>query len=277
MLPDFIVIGAMKAGTTALFQYLVKHPQISMPWRKELDFFSNEANWAKGVEWYEEQFATAPDGMVIGEASPNYTKRHSWPDTPKRLISVVPDAKLIYMVRDPIVRMQSMYLDMLHYGGEVRSVAEVANDHDYISTSLYGWQLVPYFEHFGSDRILVETAERLKADRDGVLERVFRFLEVDPEQMPPVEEIRANVSEAKRIPNRLGMFVRRYRPWAVDPRRQDLPRWRKAVFLQQSTHDAARFKGAPRRRLEERFTEDARRLQSMVDVDLSAWSWYRPQ
>lgn len=277
MLPDFIVIGAMKAGTTALFQYLVKHPGIHMPWRKELDFFSNEANWAKGVEWYEEQFAAAPGGMLIGEASPNYTKRHSWPDTPKRLISVVPDAKLIYMVRDPIVRMQSMYLDMLHYGGEVRPVDAVANDQDYISTSLYGWQLVPYHEHFGPDRILVETAERLKADRDGVLRRVYEFLDVDPALMPEVDEIRANVSEAKRIPNRLGMFVRRYRPWAVDPKRQDLPRWRKKVFLRQSTHAAARFSDSARRKLEERFTEDARRLQSMAEVDLSYWNWYRPQ
>ena len=276
MLPDFIVIGAMKAGTTALFQYMVKHPGIHMPWRKELDFFSNEANWAKGVAWYEEQFAKAPSGMLIGEASPNYTKRHSWPETPKRLATVVPEAKLIYMVRDPIVRMQSMYLDMLHYGGEVRSKTDVAKDHDYITTSLYGWQLVPYVEHFGADRILVETAERLKSDRDGVLERVFRFLGVDPALMPEVEEIRANVSGEKRIPNRLGMFVRRYRPWAVDPRRQDLPRWRKAVFLRRSTHDAAVFPRAAQAALQERFTEDARRLQSMVDVDLSAWEWYRP-
>jgi hypothetical protein len=277
MLPDFVVIGAMKAGTTALFQYLVKHSDVHMPWRKELDFFSNEANWARGVEWYEDQFNPPREGMLIGEASPNYTKRHSWPDTAKRLITVVPDAKLIYLVRDPIARMQSMYLDMLHYGGELRSVDQVANDHDYISTSLYGWQLVPYFEHFGADRILVETAERLKADRDGVLARVFDFLDLDPARMPQVEEIRANVSEAKRIPNRLGMVVRRYRPWAVDPKRQDLPRWRKAVFLRQSTHSAARFSDASRRRLEERFSEDARRLQTMVDIDLSYWDWYRPQ
>ena len=277
MLPDFIVIGAMKAGTTALFQYLVKHPDVHMPWQKELDFFSNEANWAKGVEWYTDQFEPSRDGMLIGEASPNYTKRHSWPETAKRLISVVPDAKLIYMVRDPIARMQSMYLDMLHYGGEIRPVDRVANDHDYIATSLYGWQLVPYFEHYGADRILVETAERLMADRDAVLDRVQRFLGLDPAHMPAVEEIRANVSEAKRIPNRLGLIVRRFRPTAVDPRRHDLPRWRKALVLRQSTHDAARFSAGARRQLEQRFTEDAQRLQSMVDVDLSAWSWYRPQ
>ncbi len=277
MLPDFIVIGAMKAGTTALFQYLVKHPQVSMPWRKELDFFSNEANWAKGIAWYEEQFDNAAPGQRVGEASPNYSKRHSWPETPKRMAEVLPDVRIIYMVRDPIARMQSMYLDMLHYGGEVRSMNEAAIDHDYRTTSSYGWQLVPYVQTYGADRVLVETADRLRADRDAVLDRVFRFLDVDPAVMPEVGPIEANRSDEKRIPNQLGRRIRRSRPWAVDPRRHDLPRWRKALLLRQSSHEAARLSPAKRRELEEFFTPDLHRLQSMVEVDLSYWPWYQPQ
>jgi len=277
MLPDFIVIGAMKAGTTALFQYLVKHPGVYMPWRKELDFFSNQARWDQGVGWYEEQFAAAPVGMLIGEASPNYTKRHAWPETPDRMARVVPEAKLIYMVRDPIARMQSMYLDMLHYGAEVRSMDEAASDHDYITTSLYGWQLAPYAETFGSDRILVETAHRLRVDRDAVLERVLTFLGVNPAAMPEIDAIEANRSDDKRIPNRLGMYIRRSRPWAVDPLRTDLPAWRNRMLLRQSNHRAARLSRAARADLEERFTPDLHRLQQMVDVDLSYWPWYRPQ
>jgi len=277
MLPDFIVIGAMKAGTTALFQYLVKHPGVYMPWRKELDFFSNQAKWDQGVGWYEEQFADAPPGVLVGEASPNYTKRHSWPETSDRMAKVVPEAKLIYMVRDPIARMQSMYLDMLHYGAEVRSMNDVTGDHDYIATSLYGWQLAPFVEAYGSDRVLVETAHRLRVDRDGVLDRVLTFLGVDPSAMPEIEPIEANRSDAKRIPNRLGMYIRRSRPWAVDPSRSDLPGWRTRLLLRQSSHRAARLTTEARRALEERFTPDLHRLQGMVDVDLSYWPWYRPQ
>lgn len=277
MLPDFIVIGAMKAGTTALFQYLVKHPQVYMPWRKELDFFSNPTNWHRGVGWYEDQFSAAPANMVVGEASPNYTKRHTWPDTPERMVEVVPEAKLIYMVRDPIERMQSMYLDMLHYGAEVRSMSEVAGDQDYITTSLYGWQLAPYVEAYGPDRVLVETADRLRVDREAALDRVFTFLGVDPAAMPEIEAIEANRSDAKRIPNRLGMLVRRSRPWAVNPLRNDLPTWRDRVLMRQSSHRAARLSREARGALEAQFTADLHRLQTMVKVDLSCWPWYRPQ
>ena len=277
MLPDFIVIGAMKAGTTALFQYLVKHPRVSMPWRKELDFFSNETNWAKGVAWYEEQFANASPGQRVGEASPNYSKRHTWPETPGRMAEVLPNARIIYMVRDPIARMESMYLDMLHYGGEVRSMNEVSGDHDYRTTSSYGWQLAPYVETYGADRVLVETADRLRADRDAVLDRVFRFLDVEPGDMPAVGPIEANRSDEKRIPNWLGRRIRRSRPWAVDPKRKDLPRWRNRLLLRQSSHDAAHLSGSKRRELEAHFTPDLHRLQSMVDVDLSYWPWYQPQ
>ena len=76
MLPDFIIIGAMKCGTTSLHHYLSLHPDISVSRRKELDFFVAEENWARGLAWYESQF---PDkGKVRGEASPKYTFNPRW-------------------------------------------------------------------------------------------------------------------------------------------------------------------------------------------------------
>src|SRR5215211_9390855 len=107
-LPNFLVIGAMKAGTTSLYHYLRHHPQVFMPEIKELNFFNPLRNWRRGVEWYEEQFEGIPDSVVaIGEASTSYTKFPWIREVPARITSVLGEIRLIYVVRDPIERMQS--------------------------------------------------------------------------------------------------------------------------------------------------------------------------
>lgn len=268
MLPDFIVIGAMKAGTTSLFGYLRTHPQVFLPWRKEIHFFSHDDNWEKGVHWYEDQFAGASPDQRIGEASPSYSKRHLFPDASDRLAKVLPTARIIYLVRDPITRLQSMYLDMLYYGGERRSLSQaVRSDDDYILTSSYGWQLEPYVERFGRERILVETSDQLRADPNAVLQRVFGFIGVD--EMPPAEPIESNLSETKRIPNRLGRRLQRVRP----SDRADPPTLRDRLLTRQSSLRAAALRPQLRTELEDVFGEDLRRLQQLVEVDLSAWNW----
>lgn len=277
MLPDFVVIGAMKAGTTSLFRYLRTHPGVFMPWRKELDFFSNDANWKRGLAWYEQQFDDAAPGQRIGEASPNYSKRHLWPETAARLTGALPGARIIYLVRDPIVRLQSMYLDMLSYGGESRSIgAAVASDPDYILTSSYGMQIEPYVERLGRDRVLVETSERLRADPAAVMGRVFGFLELDWEAAAAIDPIETNLSESKRIPTRLGRMVRRWRPEAVDTA-TPAPGPAARLLTRPSGYDAARLSSRARRRLRRRLAPDMRRLQELTDVDLSYWTGWDGQ
>src|SRR4051812_3312851 len=106
-LPNLIVIGAKKSGTTSLYVYLDAHPEISMTRDKELNFFVEERNWSRGLGWYGEQFdAGAP---VRGEASPYYTALPHHRGVPERMASVIPDARLVYMVRDPIARLLSHY------------------------------------------------------------------------------------------------------------------------------------------------------------------------
>ena len=82
MLPNFLVIGAAKAGTTSLYHYLRAHPQIYMSERKELNFFIEKDGWEKGQEWYEKQFERAGDAVAIGEASPNHSKYPLFPGVP---------------------------------------------------------------------------------------------------------------------------------------------------------------------------------------------------
>lgn len=101
-LPDFIIIGAQKCGTTSLFNYLSKHPDVSLPEEKEIHFFDKFYN--KGINWYKKNFLN--DGMLTGEATPYYIYH---PHVTVRISSCCPNAKLIVMLRNPIDRAYSNF------------------------------------------------------------------------------------------------------------------------------------------------------------------------
>ena len=95
MLPDFIVIGAMKAGTSSLSHYLRSHPEIFIPVKKELNYFVEERNWSQGLSWYEEQFKTDdPNIRLFGEASTNYSKYPKFAGVSQKIVASSPDVKL---------------------------------------------------------------------------------------------------------------------------------------------------------------------------------------
>ncbi len=179
-LPTYIIIGAMKCGTTSLHHYLSKHPQISTSGQKELDFFLIAPAFGKGVDWYASQFDdTRP---VRGESSPNYSKAHLFSGVPERMYSVVPDCKLIYVVRNPIDRAISHYLHGWVAERESRPVSEAFQDLDgnnYALTGRYALQLERFLEYYREDQVMVVVAEDLLHDRLASLSRVFRFLGVD--------------------------------------------------------------------------------------------------
>src|SRR5207244_9201435 len=107
VLPNLVSIGASRCGTTSLHRYLDLHPDIAMSKTKELNFFVEERNWQRGVAWYEREFSdSAP---VRGEASPHYTAFPRYRGVAGRMARVVPEARLVYLVRDPIDRAISAY------------------------------------------------------------------------------------------------------------------------------------------------------------------------
>jgi Sulfotransferase domain len=180
MLPTYIIIGAMKCGTTSLHRYLSAHPQISASVKKELNFFKTEIDFAKGVQWYASQFDSTYS--VRGEGSPNYTKWHIFPGVPQRMYSVVPDCKLIYIARNPIERAISHYLHNWSAGIESRPISEAFQrfeNNNYILTGNYLFQLERFIEYYRQDQILVLLSEDLRDERQATLSRVFRFLGVD--------------------------------------------------------------------------------------------------
>ena len=109
-LPDFVIIGAMKCGTTTLASQLGAQPGIFMSTPKEPNFFSDDAVYAQGIGWYRRLFDPAPDGTLRGEASTHYTKLPTYPDTTTRLSETLEDPKLIYLIRDPMARAVSHYI-----------------------------------------------------------------------------------------------------------------------------------------------------------------------
>ena len=111
-LPHFIIIGAAKSGTTTLYKYLSQHPQIYLPQIKEPSFFAKR--YHKGVDWYESLFAEAKTGQLCGEASTPYTHWLSHkPEIPQLMAELLPQVKLIYIMRNPIDRAYSQYLQQV--------------------------------------------------------------------------------------------------------------------------------------------------------------------
>lgn len=199
LLPNLIIIGAMKCGTTSLHHYLNLHPEIHMSPVKELDFFITEKNWRKGLAWYQSQFIEP--AKVIGESSPNYTKYPAFRDVPKRMSALIPDAKLIYLVRDPIKRIVSHYLhqyiDRAEYRSFNEALSELNNNH-YILCSLYAIQLEQFLTYYPLSRVLVVSLEELRYNRFSTLRKIFCFLDVDPNFEHPNFEIDLHRSDEKK-------------------------------------------------------------------------------
>lgn len=137
----------MKSGTSSLFRYLCTHPDLVSFSIKETDFFTKDANFSKAISYYEDLFIGK--GNYAFEASPNYTKYHKFPGVPKRIHSVLPNIKLIYVLRNPIESIISHYIHNYSVGRENFKFSEAIKENDnYILTSKYYFQIQAYLDFF---------------------------------------------------------------------------------------------------------------------------------
>ena len=201
-LPGFIIVGAMKCGTTTLFRHLGKHPAIGLSQDKETDFFLAEQNFARGFEWYREQFR--PGARLYGEASPNYSKCNEFPGVPERIRRHLPDVRLIYMVRDPVERFVSQYLHHMNSGEITVPPERILNTRvgrHYLDSSRYCRQLSAYLAHFPREQILVLCLDELRRDPAAIVRRTFEFLGVDPGvKVDGLEEAHNSGADLRRMP-----------------------------------------------------------------------------
>jgi hypothetical protein len=185
-LPNFLVIGAQKAGTTSLFRYLGEHPDVFVPAVKEPHFFDGHVAWRRGLAWYESLFDGAGDALAVGEASTSYTMHPAVAGVPERVAGVLPEARLVYVVRHPVERMRSSWVHAVSRGVERRPVGEaLLADRRYLDMSRYAHQLEQYLAWFPPSQLLVVTAEDLRDRRAETLRRVLEFLGVQAGREPP--------------------------------------------------------------------------------------------
>jgi len=287
-LPTFVVVGAMKAGTTSLYHYLRAHPQVYMPRVKELDFFLEEANWSRGLRWYERRFRGVPDGArALGEASTNYTKHPQYPGVPERMAEVLPDARLIYVVRHPIDRIMSHYRHRIAAGSERRPFAEaVLTDPTYVATSRYAMQAARFLDHFPREQLLILTSEALKTDRTAAIARVYGFIGVDAAFTAPVHQHEFYRTDARArhstVAWRLRTVIKRYFPAAkeakelVDSMRGSLRGMGRGGASAPENGGPPRIPEDVRAALEAQLADDVAALRGLIGDVVDAWGIESP-
>lgn len=264
-LPTFIVIGAMKGGTTNLHFHLATHPEICVSRPKETNYFLGREEYERGLDWYTSLFEEGT--KAIGETSPNYTKRQYWGETAARIAEKLPEVKLIYVVRDPIQRVVSHYVHRYADGLEAKPISQaILADPGYIDTSRYAYQLEAYLEHFPRDQILILDSTRLRNAAVETLQRVYTFIGVDPNHVPDnlgvnfhdsAEKLRKSFVD-RRIPSyKLRRLAQRILP---------------AQFTQPQPFARPVLSDVDRRQLVDRLAPDAERFRKLTGETFSNWS-----
>jgi hypothetical protein len=223
-LPNLVVIGAMKCGTSSLHYYLALHPEIAMSGAKELNFFldpepvpppgcgprdrallAEPSAWDRGIAWYVTRFD--PQARVRGESSVAYS--FPWyPTVAERMADLIPDAKLVYCVRHPIERIASHLAQFRVRDGRPTADALAAPGNPYVEATRYASALGPFLDRFGRERILLVRAEDLLHRRKSTMEEVFGFLEVDPRFWSKRMELERNPSASKGLAYRVAERAR---------------------------------------------------------------------
>jgi hypothetical protein len=199
MLPNFLVIGAQKAATTTIYYYFKQHPEIFVPNRKEICFFSNDSVYNCGLEYYENCFVGWKGEKAVGEASPDYL---ACPAATERIKSKLPDVKLIVCLRDPVDRAYSAFLMQRNKGSEALGtsfLAAVKKDPVYVDHGKYFTHIRRILEVFSRDQLLIVLYDHLKTDPIGFFRRICSFLHVRAKDIWTISDERDNIGGVPRF------------------------------------------------------------------------------
>jgi hypothetical protein len=295
-LPNFLIIGAAKSGTTALYQYLKQHPQVYMSAQKETNFFAYDGqkvcfrgpgdeetsnSIVTTLDSYKEQFGTVSNESAIGEASPWYLYSSRSAENIHRCI---PDTKLIAVLRNPVDRAYSSYLHVIRHGRENLGFEEgLLAEEDRIAqgwepiwhyqrVGLYAEQVERFLDMFGREQMRFFLYDDFQRDPYGILTEIYKFLDVDPHFVADTS-VKPNVTGVPR--NRLlGRLVFQPNPLKSTARLL-VPKQVRYDLSQRLGHRllVKPSLGADvRERLSRRFKRDILDLQDLIGRDLSAWT-----
>jgi hypothetical protein len=241
VLPDFLIIGTQRGGTTSLYKYLVQHPNLSHALTKELRFF--DLNYHRGMSWYRSRFPSRRHRetvrrrrgveLMVGEASPDYMFD---PHAPARVARDLPEAKLIVLLRDPVDRAYSHYWHQFkrrheslsfpeavaaepqRLAGELeRTLADPSyvsferHHHSYLARGIYVDQLAAWMELIPRNRFLIERSEDFFQDPPAVFDRVLEFLNLPEHRLTEYETFNA-FSSGEMDPELRARLVEYFRP-----------------------------------------------------------------
>jgi hypothetical protein len=269
--PNFIVIGPGKTGTTWLYECLKAHPQIALARdTKETVFFADY--YDRGLGWYEKFF----DGLTAparGEVSNTY---FFTPEAPARIAQDLPGVKLIAFLRDPVERIQSLYLFRLRNGLVKGSLEDaIAADPAMVAQNFFDEHLARWLAAFPREQLFVALFDDLKRDPKGLLRDIYAFLGVDPDFVPPAAQERVLEASA---PRSAGLFhlLKRFALWL---RRNDFHRalsWAKTnplvmKALTRRVADKPAISDETRARLRDIYRPHVIATEELIKRDLGAW------
>jgi hypothetical protein len=298
IMPNFLIIGAAKAGTTALYHYLNQHPQIYMSPVKEPYFFEFEGkngriqgpyglrkSYITDLENYQKLYSQVKDEIAIGEASPGYLDR---PQAPERIKHYVPDAKLIAILRNPVERAYSNYLMMVRLGHEpLLNFSQALADEEnrikkqwsfvwyYKQRGFYYRFLKRYFSLFDQSQVRVYLYDDYQSSNIAVLQDVFKFLNVDSDFQPDVT-LKHNISCEAYFPKRA--FLHHYLKPSSSVQstlRKVLPgkvqKQLNATLMKLNQGEKPPLHPEAKQSLIVEYRDDILKLQDLLNQDLSKW------
>ena len=266
MLPNFIMIGAPRAGTTWTIKNLSLHPEIFIPKEKEVHFF--DLNYEKGIEYYKSRFEAAKGELAIGEKTPEYLYVKKVPALMKRHL---PDIKLIVILRNPVDRLYSRYWNSkAKYSANINLSFEekIKKKPVFIEESFYYDHLVRYFQYYPKDRFLILFFEDLLSQPYDFLKNIYKFLNVDKTFISPLVAYKLNTAKSKKYLAKSRVL------WKVQRGMMRLGMYKLSSIVEEINKNEY-----PQMNLEtkkwlvnEVYKEQNHKLEKLLGRDLSAWN-----
>ena len=294
-MPNFLIIGAPKAGTSSLYNYLKEHPQIYMSPIKEPKFFALEGenvdfqgpqdytkDYITDIETYCGLFNNLKQEIAIGEASPWYLHI---PKSAECIQYWIPEVKLIAILRDPVERAYSQFLSLVQRNFEPltdfaqalsvepeRIINNWSPRWHYKSRGFYYTQLKRYFDRFDRKQMKIYLYEDFRFDSCGVVQDIFHFLGVDDTFIPNISK-KHNVTKLPRNKTLHKLFSQQNKiksilaPFFSPKMRQHIS----STLTDINTKPKPELQPEIRRKLIEEYQQDILKLQDLIQRDLSQW------
>ena len=296
-LPNFLILGAAKSGTTAIYTYIKQHPQIYMSPRKELRYFSNHIEvpnnvpmdyvhrGVKTLEEYEHYFDAITSETIYGESSPMYLY---YPGVAERIKETIPNAKLFAILRNPVDRAYSAYTHGLREWKEPAKSFEEALSLEsereqigwgmlwqFTKVGFYYQQLKRYYDIFDPGQIMVVLYDDLRRSVDNLLKDIFTFLKVDPDFNPDTSA-RPNVSgfpKSKLTHEMMRHLFLTDNPIKRIGRKIFRDKFRRQTInnIRELNLEKRKMSQETRKELNQVFYEEIQNLEKLIDRDLSHW------